>query len=334
MYTHQSRHGSRSIHQQELAAGSAPRVQLREVARTTGSYAEAVQRLSPAGDGGKESNAKSDASKKDDKAPKRDLDYNVKTDKKTGEKTNPEQKDGKLPFKCPISWDGGKILSELTQIDDDPLTITDNKRCAAASVLATHIVAGPVSVGKVATATYVRMMCQLALASDMPDEVATNFKSLADVIAGIPARIAKQTVTYKDLRRLAHCMKLSVDFKKDSGTNTKEYKKLTGIGGGARASVGKTYTGFADLKKLAKGVKALKTWSYILAISTKSKEDGSVNHAVNLGYDGTVFLYDPWPRKGSQMMYFGKDDADIKEYFEAPDGTKRTWKTRELMQGA
>ena len=63
----------------------------------------------------------------------------------------------------------------------------------------------------------------MALATDMPDEVQENFKKLLGVMAALPARIATQKATYKDMRRLAHCMKLSVDFNKNSGTNTKEF---------------------------------------------------------------------------------------------------------------
>ncbi len=265
----------------------------------------------------------------------RDLDYNPTTNA-AGEKRNPEQTDGAIPFTGALSWDGSVVLAEMTQIDDDPLTLTDNKRCAAASTLAVHIQGGPMSVARVATATFGHMTAQTFLSwlNGMPDNIKTNMEALRSVIAAIPAKIVAHTLTYRDLRRLAHCMKILVDWNPNSGTNRSEYENLTGIGNAFNAYVGQTYTGWASAQTLAGILRLIPRASCILSVSTGSVENGNTNHAVTFGNDGDIYLYDPWPRTGSQIMHLGSDQADIKEYFEHPDGTQRTWRVREVMTAA
>ena len=266
----------------------------------------------------------------------RDLDYNT-----TGSGTNqrdPEQSNGELPFQEGGGWDANTIMMALTQVDDDDATLNDNKRCAAASVLGFHIQSGPAAVSAVATDVAAQMQTQVdTKPAGMSDDVHDSLRTLQPVIAAIPGRITSQEATFQDLRRLANCMKLVVDPDADSGTSVAEYANLSGLGGNDHQYLGETYTGRSQLDTMAASLTSdnRRSYGWILSVSTRAAENGTTNHAVTFGANGSgqVYLYDPWPRAGSQIMFWESDRANIVEYFQEPDGTERTWRIRELMRG-
>ena len=261
------------------------------------------------------------------------LEHNVT--KVDGQRVDPEQRDGVLPFTAD-GWNADQILSNLSQVDNDSLTLTDNVRCAAVSVLAAHIQAGTSSVIKVANQTSTRMKAQ-SQEGRVPEEVLRNFQALESVISTMPNRIGNQQATYQDLRRLSHCMKFVVDSDARSGTDTAEYEDLTGIGGALHQEVGKSYKGWNQLKALVSVLQADEATGISLLLSVEIRHElmvSSTVHAVQLGKDqaGGVYLFDPFPRQGSQMMKWGVDDADIRDYVETSEGKGRTWKIKQLLE--
>ena len=285
------------------------------------------------------------------------LDYNA-----TDGTSDPEQKDGVLPF-TDAGWRADEILSNLTQVDNDPLTITDHYRCAAVSVLAVHVQGGPSSISKVASSTTQKMKKDIA---DIPvilqrrltgqdantmakvelyNITLTNLRALLPVIQGIPGRVSGKMATYQDLRRLSHAMKIVVDPNKNSGTSSLEYDELVDIGDAAdptseplKGYVGKEFKGFSKLEQLVTTMQAASTYpfSFVLSINMTSDASNGTNHAVNLGKNasGKIYLFDPWPRQGSQTMLWDSSRNDIKDYVVAPSGADKSWKVQELINSA
>ena len=271
------------------------------------------------------------------KPPQRDLDSNAKNVGFKGSSEqgrDPEEVKGMLPFTEDGKWDGDKILKSISQLDNDPLTLNDSMRCAAASILAVHIMGGPDSVVKVAGGVGVEMIKQLALEHDMPSHIRANFHSLYPIMLGIPQKITQQTATYEDLKRVAYGLKITSNWAQNDGSRPDDYNEMIAIGGAFHYPTGMSYKGWEPLKNLAWTTKQLNQ-SFILDVSTNKSVTDNVNHAVTLGYNGSdVYLYDPWPREGSQIMYWSKDKFDIKEYFEHANGTRHKWFIRQVMKSA
>jgi hypothetical protein len=266
----------------------------------------------------------------------------------TGSGTNkrdPEQQDGTLPYSNDKkSWDANEILKHLTQVDNDAQTINDNKRCAAVSTLAVHIQGGPSSVLSVATSTFASLKTKSVLdfLSSASAEVKQYYATMSTALLGIGKRLGAGAATYQDLRRVSDAMKLAVDADPSSGTSASEYPDLAGLGGGLQAYVGMTYKGLGKADNLANTLGQLGSSDWlpdmhcVLAVGTNDSKPDRTNHAVNLGIDksGKVYLFDPWPRDGKQIMHWGSDAALIKPYFETTDGKDRTWRVREVMRPA
>lgn len=253
-----------------------------------------------------------------------------------GTSRDPEQRDGVLPFDAKGDWDANAILSALTQVDDDGATQVDGMRCAAVSTLAAHILAGPMKIVAVAAS----VLPQAILRAAKPDEygfqpeVAKALQSMIPTLAGLPGKIVKKTATYQDLRRLSDCMKLCVDPDPTSGTSAKEYADLMAIGGGTASFVGANKKGWSDAKDFADALKKEGAQAtYVLSVGTADNKPDVTNHAVNMGLDrsGQLFLYDPWPREGKQMLSWSSDQALIKPYFENTEGIDRVWRVRTRM---
>ena len=267
------------------------------------------------------------------------LGYNP--DYSTGEARDPEQPVGTLPFEQSGGWDANEILSNLTQVDADPLTLTDGIRCAAVSTLAVHVQGGPSSVADVASSIAGQMLAKAATDATvaLPVGVAENLEILAPIIASLPDRIQDGSATYQDLQRLSHAMKLLVDSDVSSGTSADEYDALTGLGGALNYYVGQNKTGLGGAQELVDTMlltENLFNTYFILSVGTNDAEPGSTNHAVNLGIDGSgkVYFYDPWPREGSQLLFWDSDMDEIRLYFETTTGVDRVWRIRELMRPA
>ena len=72
------------------------------------------------------------------------------------------------------------------------------------------------------------------------------------------------------------------------------------------------------------------------AVGTNVSQPDRTNHAVNLGVDGSraVYLFDPWPKEGKQLMMWSSDQDLIEPYFENTAGADRTWRVREIVRPA
>jgi hypothetical protein len=232
-----------------------------------------------------------------------------------------------LPWRSPgdqsAGWDAMEILSKLTQVDESAATFTDEVRCGANSVLAVAITRGPL-----ATEVFARGVMVNALGQSKGAAVATERRqAMGEAYTQIwPAirAVGDGTATYGDLSLIAHYAKVVMSEKAAAQTTGHEVAAMAALLGGMVES-GAPIEDEEQLRMFARSLKAGE--SYILLVGTNilpagvmSRNLSQVNHYVVLGRDtaGKPFLYDPYPRTGSQVLRQG--DAGFTPFFKAADG--------------
>ena len=251
---------------------------------------------------------------------------------------DPEYARGAL-FDATGKWSAQTILSNLTQLDVDSETLADGQRCAAVSMLAVHIMGGPAAVAKVAQDVSVQMKEQMRRRGQgqIPPEVRSAMRTMRPTIEQLPQLLSDKVATYEQLHRLAECIKLVVDKDTKSGTANNEYKKMMRLGSADARYLGRKQSGMAAADNLVQQLQETGTESaYVLAIGTDDKQPDQTNHAVTLGVNasGQVYLYDPWPRVGKQLLMWSADYEQIRLYFETTAGVDRGWVLEVRMNDA
>lgn len=240
-----------------------------------------------------------------------------------------------LPFTAPGSgnpdagWNSNEILSKLTQVDESAATFTDEVRCGANSVLAVAINMGPRD-----TIAWARAIMRKAygLADDKSksDESRRTNRSLGDKVWDSIARMERATATYGDLSNIAHHAKLLLSNQPTGATTGHEVAAMIGLLGGMRSSSTPLQDKdmFVDyvrnsLKKRQAYIMLVDT--SVLAHETKTRNLSQTNHYVVVGKDpnGQAFLYDPYPRVGTQLIR-SSDPQSFWSLFENKEGD---WKS-------
>ena len=251
---------------------------------------------------------------------------------------DPEYTQGAL-FGADGQWSAQTILSNLTQLDADSETVMDNKRCAVVAMLAVHVMGGPSAVAKVAQDVMAQMTQQMNRGGrrQIAPDARNAMKAMYPSIEGLPQALMDKSATYAQLHRLADCIKLVIDKDLDSGTNGGEYKKLMRIGESDSRFLGRRQSGMAAADKLVQKLKESRTeGAYMLAVGTDDKKPDVTNHAITLGVNasGEVYIYDPWPKVGKQMLMWSTDYEQIRPYFETTSGQDRRWKVEVRIKDA
>lgn len=218
-----------------------------------------------------------------------------------------------LPFSAPGSgnpdagWDSNEILSKLTQVDESSATFTDEVRCGANSVLAVAINQGPRD-----TIAWARAIMRKAYAAaddrSKTDESRRTSRSLGDKVWESIARMERATATYGDLSNIAHHAKVILSSNPKGATTGHEVAAMVGQLWGMQSSS----TPLQDKEMFASYVRGLKRRqafimlvdTSVLAHETKTRNLSQTNHYVVVGKDaaGQAFLYDPYPRVGTQFI--------------------------------
>ena len=213
-------------------------------------------------------------------------------------------------------WDGNEILGKLTQVDESNDTFTDPVRCGANSVLAVAINRGARD-----TIAWARAIMRTGYASP-----ATH--GLGDKVWESIARLEKTTATYGDLSNIAHHAKVLLSKDPRGKTTGYEVAAMIGLLGGMQSSstpmqdedMFRSY--FRDLKAREAFVMLVDT--SVLAPTTRTRNLDQTNHYVVVGKDaaGKAFLYDPYPRVGTQLIRSG--DQNFWTLFKNAEGQRKS----------
>jgi hypothetical protein len=240
-----------------------------------------------------------------------------------------------LPFTAPGSgnpdagWDSNEILGKLTQVDESAATFSDEVRCGANSVLAVAINLGPRD-----TIAWARALMRKAYAAaedrSKTDESRRESRSLGDKVWESIARMERATATYGDLSNIAHHAKVLMSTNPRGATTGHEVAAMIGLLGGMQSSS----TPLQDKEMFASYVRGLKRRqafimlvdTSVLAHETKTRNLSQTNHYVVVGKDagGQAFLYDPYPRVGTQFLRAGAPQQAFWTLFENAQGD---WKS-------
>ncbi len=256
-----------------------------------------------------------------------DLDYNEELHEE-------EQETGELPFARQDGdeggWDADEILSRMVQVDNQtPTPGNDVNACTSMAIFATNVQEGPESVSSVVEDLIARNDGPRVVIQEVSPEHETNDVAGETDLEAILQRIQERTATYEDLRDVARCSQILTQRDDNPVTTPPEANTAGDLGdndivetGGASSR--EEHSGVGDMESLVSDMESSSdTQAYILSVRTTHEEttdENSVRHSVTLGRtpDGRVYLYDSWPRSGSQMLFFDdpSDRTEIDDYFQ------------------
>lgn len=217
-----------------------------------------------------------------------------------------------LPFSTPgnpdAGWNSNEILGKLTQVDESAATFTDEVRCGANSVLAVAVNRGPRD-----TIAWARAIMRKSYATaddrSKPDESRRASRSLGDRVWESIARMERTTATYGDLSNIAHHAKLIMSNNPTGATTGHEVAAMIGLLGGMQASSTPLQDKAMFVDYVRNSLKPRQAFimlvdTSVLAPTTKTRNLSQTNHYVVVGKDaaGKSFLYDPYPRVGTQLI--------------------------------
>lgn len=217
----------------------------------------------------------------------------------------------KLPWTSPgkpeAGWNALEILSKLTQIDESGVTFTDKVRCGANSVLAVAVTKGPLTTEGFARGVMLHALHQ-SEDTKLTAEKRKTGREVYDKIWPAIRGVGNGTATYGDLSLIAHYAKVAMTEKAASLTTGHELGTMVAQVGGMHASA-EPILDQEHLKMYAKSLKPgdsyiVLTGTNVLPTEVKRRSLDQTDHYVVLGKDpsGSVFLYDPWPRVGTQLL--------------------------------
>jgi hypothetical protein len=233
----------------------------------------------------------------------------------------------KLPWTTPgkpeAGWNAEEILGKLTQVDESATTFTDEVRCGANSVLAVAITKGPLT-----TESFARGVMLSALHQSEDKKLSAERRQTTlevyDKIWPAIRSVGNGTATYGDLSLIAHYAKVAMSEKADSSTTGHEVGAMAALVGGMRTS-GEPIQDKEQFAMFARNLKKGESYivlagTNVLAEGVKTRNLSQTNHYVVVGRDsgGKIFLYDPYPRVGTQLLRSG--DPNFWTLFETADG--------------
>jgi len=273
----------------------------------------------------------------------------------------------RLPFKLGGGWDGGEILSHWSQVDRNTSTTTDVERCAAQAAMAGRILAGPKTLLRFAEAIQAQAE---AKRQQLPLKVTSALFPLAVAIAEIRADvflyetvlpplqgnappgadplsdwIFQAKADYGTLGVIADAVKL-ISTKGQLGTSNPEAKNLHETEANPTAAKTPLLGAVTNRAQMAAWIASLmpgETYMVFVDLTTgdpanpgQEPPSGAGGHYITLGRapgeGNRVYLYDPEPRRGSQILWLDAVDweQDVWPYFEIP-GHKDLFKCTRIV---
>jgi hypothetical protein len=260
------------------------------------------------------------------------VEYNEEVD--GGRFTDPEQASGTLPFN-EAGWDGDEILRSFSQLNT-AVAHNDNVRCVEAAFLASMILRGPGALREMIENYLARYRLGLTQAST-PEDIKRWYRRSLVNMEPLPAKIDSKTMEYEDLSTLMTEM-YSV-YGSGAGQGTEEGPE-TNMMRREGYTVTAIHLGNVNQEQAAAAAQALAPGeSLACAVDVHRAGTGAFNHRITLGRKpgegGTLYLYDPWPVIGDQMVDTDENLDAINFYFTNVDTeTSETGETTETGEAA
>ena len=240
----------------------------------------------------------------------REVNYNVQDD--NGQHADPEEMDGVLEF-TEDGWDGIAIGQRVSQINSATPHF-DESRCVEASFLVGLIQRGP-SALRGMIENYLARYRQGLRSNATPENVKRWYRHSIRLLSPMVGRIDDQTLTYTDLAVIMQEM-YDVYGEGDLGTRW-------AVGDNMAAREGYTVTvvdtDIFIIEDAATMAQALEPGELLSCrVESESSGTGDYNHAIHLGRHPEtlqLYLYDPWPVSGDQMIIVSDDLHEIDHYF-------------------
>ncbi|MCA9925102.1 MAG: DUF4157 domain-containing protein, partial [Anaerolineales bacterium] len=232
-----------------------------------------------------------------------------------GRFTDAEQARGILPF-TEEGWDGRQIGQQLSQLND-AVTNNDNVRCVQAAFLVSLIQQGPGALSTMINNYLNRYRVGLAQAGT-PPRIKRWYRRSVRNLQPLLAKIDAKTLTYEDLSTILTEM-YDIYGSGSGGTSSAAQMSMAVREGYQGTRLNKEN---ATQEEAAAEAQALQPGEFLLCAVEVSKEGtDQANHAIHIGrYPdlGTLYLYDPWPVKGDQMIDCDESLNNAEHYFTNP----------------
>ena len=229
-----------------------------------------------------------------------------------GRFTDPEQASGTLPFD-ETGWDGAEIGRNLSQLDT-AVAKNDNVRCVETAFLVSMVQRGPGAVREMIENYLGR--CRLGLSqASTPEDIKHWYQRSLRNLEPLPEKIDNQTLPYDDLSTMLTEM-YKVYGSGSGGTEEGVESNMMRREGYRVASVGKTDV--TQEQAAAEAQALLPGESLACSVECSRAGTDPVNHRITLGRypdeGGSLYLYDPWPVIGDQMVDVD-EDLDLVDFY-------------------
>ena len=229
-----------------------------------------------------------------------------------GRDADPEQPRGRLPFTAG-GWNGQEISRRMGQLSMAS-TRTDAVSCVEASFLSELVVRGPDAVRSSIHGYVARYREQMT--SGASRSLLRRLTRSVAVLESVVQSLDSQSMSYEQLATLQRHM-YTVHGSGAHGSGTGDAAETTMAGHEGYTRVALNLTNVTQAQAAAQA--ALLTPGQFLScgVDASDRGTGNVGHAIHIrrDRDGSLHLYDPWPRRGSQDTLLGADLAEMSEYF-------------------
>ena len=252
----------------------------------------------------------------------REVNYNVQDD--NGSHRDPEEMAGVLEF-TDDGWDSIAIGQRVSQINSATPHF-DESRCVEASFLVGLIQRGPDAVRGMIE-NYLARYRQGLRRDSTPENIKRWYRHSIRLLSPMLERIDNQTLTYTDVAVIMQEM-YDVYGEGDLGTRWSVGNNMAAREGYTVTVVDTDIFIIDDAATMAQALEPGEMLS--CRVEADSGGSGDYDHAIHIGRHpetNQLYLYDPWPVAGDQMIIVSDDLHEVDHYFSNhgtytnPDGT-------------
>jgi hypothetical protein len=228
--------------------------------------------------------------------------------------TDPELAEGVLPFTEEGDWDGPAITRRHTQLY--PTAPRPREwRCVETAFLMAVVLRGPAALRGVIEG-YISRYREAIGRRSTPARIRRWYEGSIATLEPLMGKLDDHTMTYEDLSTVQTELYRVYGSGPTGGTGVAAENRMFRREGYTVHSVARHNL---TRERAARFAAALAPGEILsCGVDASSPRGvGPVTHAIHIGRrpDGQLYLYDPWPIRGDQMVECGEDLAEIEHYF-------------------